>query len=384
MRLQGSCWIFTKWLFKEDMAMNILVYLGHPAQYHFFKNTLKNLVKDGNRFLILIKTKDILEDLVREDGWEYENIQPKVRGGSILSILTASLRRLAKVISRARKFQADILVGTDSSIAQSAWLLRKSSITTLEDDVDVIRNLARLTYPFSSTILVPDVCHVGKWERKKIPYYGYMKLAYLHPSYFTPDRTVLERYKISGRYILVRLARLTAHHDIGIKGLNTDLVLKIKSVAEKNGYNVYVSAEGDLDNRLKYNQLKIKFTDIHHIMAYASMLVSDSQSMSMEAAMLGLPSLRFSDFAGRISVLEELEKEYGLTFGIFTSEPEKLLDKVSELLANHSLEDEFSQRRQKMLAEKIDVTAFLTWFLENYPQSRKIMKENPDYQLRFK
>ena len=37
-----------------------------------------------------------------------------------------------------------------------------------------------------------------------------------------------------------------------------------------------------------------------------------------------------------------------------------------------------------MLAYKIDITAFLVWFVENYPVSAKIMKENPDYQNRFK
>ena len=33
---------------------------------------------------------------------------------------------------------------------------------------------------------------------------------------------------------------------------------------------------------------------------------------------------------------------------------------------------------------KIDVTAFMVWFVENYPDSVKIMRENSDYQLRFK
>ena len=42
-----------------------------------------------------------------------------------------------------------------------------------------------------------------------------------------------------------------------------------------------------------------------------------------------------------------------------------------------------SETISKMLHEKIDVTAFYVWFIENYPQSAKIMKENPDYQLRF-
>jgi hypothetical protein len=34
--------------------------------------------------------------------------------------------------------------------------------------------------------------------------------------------------------------------------------------------------------------------------------------------------------------------------------------------------------------EKIDVTAFMVWFIENYPESVKVIKENPDYQHRFK
>ena len=37
-----------------------------------------------------------------------------------------------------------------------------------------------------------------------------------------------------------------------------------------------------------------------------------------------------------------------------------------------------------MLADKIDVTAFMVWFIENYPGSFRIMKEEPDYQYRFK
>jgi hypothetical protein len=49
-----------------------------------------------------------------------------------------------------------------------------------------------------------------------------------------------------------------------------------------------------------------------------------------------------------------------------------------------NLREEFQARRQKMLADKIDVAAFFTWFIENYPESAKIMKETPDYQYKFK
>ena len=364
--------------------MNILVYLGHPAQYHFIKLTARKLLSDGHKVKILIKTKDILEDLMKEDGWEYENIQTSFRKGSKLAILKASFDRMVEVRRIARRFKADVLVGTDSSIAQAAWMMRKPAITTLEDDVDVIYNLARLTYPFTSSIVVPEPCKVGKWEKKKIPYYGYMKLAYLHPNYFTPNESVVKRYGVEGKYILIRLARLAAHHDVGIKGLNTELVLDTINDAESKGYKAYISSESEIDSRLAPYQLRIKHTDIHHIMAYSSLLISDSQSMSVESAMLGVPSIRFSDFSGRISVLEELEDKYKLTFGIKTSEPKALKLKVSELLSMPDIQEVFQGRREKMLNDKIDVTAFLTWFIEEYPSSHDIIKKNPEYQLKFK
>jgi hypothetical protein len=44
----------------------------------------------------------------------------------------------------------------------------------------------------------------------------------------------------------------------------------------------------------------------------------------------------------------------------------------------------FKMRRKRMLAEKIDVTGFMIWLIESYPESAETMKENPGYQYRFK
>jgi predicted glycosyltransferase len=104
----------------------------------------------------------------------------------------------------------------------------------------------------------------------------------------------------------------------------------------------------------------------------------------MEAAMLGIPSIRFSDFAGKISVLEELEHVYKLTFGITPDEPQNLLNLIKDLLSNPNLSSEFQTRRQAMLSKKIDVTAFLVWFIENYPKSVSVMKEDQAFQYTFR
>jgi len=364
--------------------MNILVYLGHPAQYHFIKNTIRLLKSKGHSVILLIKTKDVLEQLVRQDGFNFINIQHKSRKNNSIAIILASFERTLKVLKIARKNKIDILIGTDSSVAQAAYILGKHAITTLEDDYEVISKLAKLTYPFTSSIVVPKVCSVGKWEHKKVAYEGYMKLAYLHPKHFIPDIQIVRKYIEAGNYCIIRMAKLTAHHDVGINGLNIELVNNLIKIAEEKSFKVYISSETRLDESLEQYQLKLNQNDIHHLMAYASLLISDSQSMSVEAAILGVPSIRFSDFAGKISVLEELESKYSLTFGVKTKQPEKLIELTELFLSESNLRDQFQERRKKMLSEKIDVTSFFVWFIENFPESYNIMCKNPDYQYNFK
>ena len=345
--------------------MRVLVYLAHPAQYHFFKNIIRRLRSDGNEVKILIKSKDVLEGLLRDDGLEYVNIQEDSRGKSAPAILTAALRRTFLVLRQARNFRADILAGTDSSIAQAGWLLGKTTLTILEDDYPVIKKLARLTFPFSSRIVTPDICDVGPWGKKKLGYKGYMKLAALHPEYFTPDSAVPARYGIDGDYMLIRVVNLNAYHDEGIGGLEEKDIEQTIKIAEKQGVKVYISSEIPLGASFRNHILKIKPGDIFHIMAFSKLLLSDSQSMSEEAAILGIPSIRLSDLSGRISVLEELEHKYGLTFGFRTSQRSGMLQKTEEILRGRESAD-FKAKRNKMLSDKIDVTDFFVRLIENY------------------
>ena len=85
--------------------------------------------------------------------------------------------------------------------------------------------------------------------------------------------------------------------------------------------------------------------------------------------------------------MNELEDVYHLGYGIKASQEgaaEKMYQTVEKILSMPNLKEEWQSRRQKMLSEKIDYAQFLTWFIENYPESQKIMKENPDEQFRFK
>ena len=364
--------------------MKILFYFSHPAQYFFLRETIKRLIKTNHVIIILIKTKDVLEDVLIGDNFEYINILPTERGLTKLDIFFSLLKRLRIMFPILIEKKPDLLIGADASIAILGKFLHINRITITEDDYAIIRILAEITYPFTQTILCPVVCSVGKYEQKKIGYHGYMKLGYLHPNIFTPEFTVKQKYQLGDNYILIRLSGLKAHHDFGIKGISESVLKRLIFNAEKFNYKVFISSEKKIKHELQQYELKINPRDMHSVLANASILICDSQSMSVEAAILGVPSIRISDFVGRISVLEELEHKYGLTYGVKPGNEDFLFERFNYLLNNKYLKDNFQYRKNNMLRDKIDVTAFLVWFVENYPESVKIMKETPEYQYRFR
>lgn len=345
--------------------MKILFYFGHPAQYLFLRETIRRLKSDGNyEILILIKTKDVLETLLRADNLTYQNILVNERGITKFAIIASFFKRLMIIAKIFLKEKPNLVVGTDATIAQLGFIFGIKRITITEDDYSVIKTLGRLTYPFTQYILCPNVCNVGRWEKKKIGYEGYMKLGYLHPSIFIPEKDKLIKYKLFKKFVIVRLARLTAHHDFGISGIKYDILDKLIEYLNNKGYEVYISSESSLDKNYEAFKLNIQPEDMHHILSYASLLICDSQSMSVEAAMLGVPSIRYSSFAGKISVLEELEHVFRLTFGITPGDDEKLFKTLGELMSINNLDAEFKERQKYMLSKKINVTEFVELFIK--------------------
>ena len=362
--------------------MKYLIYISHPAQFHFFKHTVHTLIKQGHELKLLIKSKDILEKLLIEEGFKYENILQEGRGDGFINTLIALIKRDIRLLKITNRFKPDIMLGTDASIAHVGFIKRIPTISVTEDDYEITKKLCKLTYPFTKHIFTPTVCGVGRWDKKKIAYDGYMKLAYLHPEYFTPD---LKKLKIDHElnYFIIRLARLKAYHDKGISGIDIDLLDEMIQRLEKKG-KVYITSEYKLDSKYDKYLLSIPLQDIHHYMAFSSLLISESQSMSVEASLLGIPSIRISSFTGRISVLEELEHKYNLTYAFKPDHKEKILLKLDEMLDDKSLSDNWKIKQKKLLLDKINVTKYLLWILNTYPQSYHQISVDKNTQKNFK
>lgn len=362
----------------------ILITLGHPAHFYIYKNVIQQLKKDGYNVEILIKKKDVLEALLQNAHIPYHNILKEGRKDSKLAMAWAMLKRAWRIAAFCRKYKPDIITGTSVENSFIGKLLGIPVINVNEDDAKVVPLYAKLSYPWATEILTPTVCDCGKWNEKVIKYNSYHELAYLHPNNFTPHKEIVEKYfHTESPYFVIRFAKLTAHHDSGIKGIDAKVAHKLISILERHG-RVFITSERKLEPELENYRTAINPLDMHHIMAYASLYIGDSQTMAAEAGVLGVPFVRFNDFVGRIGYLAELEDKYNLGYGIKTNDEERLYDTVQRLVDMPDVKAVFSERRKKMLSEKIDYAKYLTWFLENYPQSHDIIKNNPNYQYNFR
>jgi predicted glycosyltransferase len=309
-----------------------------------------------------------------------------------------------KILKICLREKINLLTGSSAEVAHIAWLLRKLGVCTGEDDAKVIPNYVKCTAPFlykNSIRLCPTVCGSDGMEKHTVHYPSYHELAYLHPNHFTPSREVVESYGMdtSKPYFILRFASLNAHHDDGIRGINTEVAQNLVDILAPHG-QIYITSERELEPQLEPYRIRINPLDMHHVMAFASLYIGDSQTMAAEAGVLGTPFVRFNDFVGRIGYLRELEDIYELGYGIHatpltedspirradgSAQPcgtDALYNSVKELMAMPAQERKqlFASRRQKMLSEKIDYAKYLTWFIENYPTSAKETRDNQENQ----
>jgi predicted glycosyltransferase len=363
--------------------MNIAFYLAHPSQYYVFKQSILKLKINGHKIHVFIKAKDILEDILIKDQIHYLNVTPNKKKYGFLSLLISVFKKNISLFKEFKKKQIDLLLTAASDSCQVSYLMGIPSIDLNDDDASVVKKSALFGWPFATNIFAPESCNMGYWSKKTFFYKAYQKLFYLHPNYFNPDLEIVKKYVSNEKpYIIIRSVSLTAHHDKNIRGLSNELVEKL--IKKLSSYaNIYIFSERRLPESLEKYKLKINPLHMHHLLYYAKMIIGDSQSMAHEAAVMGTPSIRYNDFVGRIGVLEELEHKYGLTFGITPDQPEKLVGKAEELV-NLNENETFRNKAKSMIDEMIDPTAFLVWFIKNYPESRGIIKDNPPYQYRFK
>lgn len=351
-----------------------LFYLGHPAHYHLFKGVINHFHQSGNRPVVIIKKKDVLEDLIRKEPWKVIVLRSNPKGSSFKVRMRNVVRLLALFLISLRT-RSNLLIGSAAELAIIGKVLGKQSVIFFEDDLEEVPLFAKMAGPNASLLVCPTSCSAAKWDHRTLKYPSYHELAYLHPNHFKADKAkVPHSIDVHRPFTIMRFSDLNAYHDLGKSGISDDLALEIIEVLKPYG-EVHITSERPLSDTLDQYRISVSPEDIHHVMYYASLFVGDSQTMTAECAVLGTPSIRYNSFVGKLGYLEELEHRFFLTKGVMAGEPQALLTEVKKAAEAMKPGNPVVLNVDQMLSQMMDLNQFLIWFLSTYPQSHQLLKQ---------
>lgn len=348
--------------------MNILVDIGHPAHVHLLRNFIKIMKEQNNKVIVTVRDIPAAIELLKIYEINYYLFGKK--SSSLIGKTFKQLKYDKLIYDLVKKHDIEIGIGSSQTIAQVSKISKMKSFILDDDDALVQPLFAKYVHPCADYLVSPDVLNFERKKKNHITYAGYHELAYLHPNRFVPDKTVLEESGIQDDedYFVLRFNAFKAHHDFGIKGISPENKYKLINLLKERG-KVFITTEKDIDPEFKEYQLKVSPDKIHSLLYYAKMFIGDSQTMTSEAAVLGTPSFRCNSFAGRISYLNEEEFKYGLTFGFKPEEFEFMIRIIKQNLNVPKIKEIWHRKREKMLADKIDVTQFFVNLIRSYPES---------------
>jgi len=360
--------------------MNILINTGHPAQVHNFKYLKRELENRGHRVFWLASDKDISKYLLDCYDIAY-GVMPRP-GKSFFKKLFLLFRNTFFAARFMQKHDIDLAVSRVSPyISLAAFLLRKKHVALTDTETAGVYDT--IFGKIASAVLTAKSFQ-RTLRQDQIRFDGNIELFYLHPGRFQPREDVLDLMGIDKDtpYVIMRFVSWDAYHDKGLSGF-TD-ANKIKAVNAFSRYaRVFISAENELPPELEPYRIKLPPERMHDALAYAALFFGESATMASESAVLGTPAI-YLDKHGRGYTDEE--ETYGL---VFNFKPElkdqgNAIARGVALLSDPDTKAVMQKNRQAFLADKIDVTAFMVWFVENFPASRQKMLDDTDFQYRFK
>ena len=361
--------------------MKILFSVSHPAHVHLFKNAIWKLQDLNHDILICARKKEVTIDLLKKYGFTYTVISESKP--SRVHLVAEQIQRVMRFRSIVSEFKPDLSISTmDPSLAFVSRLMGVPYVCLA--DTEHASASINGALPFTKAVLTPS-CFSKEMGPKQIRYNGYHELAYLHPNRFIPNPAVLTELGLAegDPFIIVRFVSWQASHDVGYNGLTLDTKRKAVHEFEKYG-RVFITSEKPLPEEFEKYRISVSPEKMHDLLYYATLLYGESATMASECAVLGTHAI-FCDFAGR-GYTDEEERDYNLVynFKLDESSQENSIEKAVELLQDPALKTKGREKQKRLLNDKIDVTAFMVWFIENYPQSVAIIKRNPYLQEQFK
>ncbi len=340
----------------------VLFLMNTAADVYTWTYSIQTLLNKGHEVKILARDYGHTLDILRQCGFPFVSFKPIA--SKYLRILEI-FRHIQKGFEVSRDFNPTILVGFGVDVALLSVLINKPGLVFTDCEPMHLQNW--LNNLWASAVITP-LSFLNNIGKKQLRLNSYKELAYLSPDRFSPDPSIYRELGLERdeKYVILRFNIFDAVHDIGRKGFSEED--KINLCRELHKYvTIFISPVGALPPELEVFRLKIQPYRIHHVLYYAQMVISDTGTMTTEAAVLGTPGIICLSNVAEFGTFMELERKYGLLYAF--SDSAKVIQKSIELLKQPNLKWDWAQKRQKLLAEKADFTRFITDLIEQYPGS---------------
>lgn len=337
--------------------MRILIDILHPHDVLVYRHFRTEMLRRGHDIEVTSRSKDVTVELL--DAFDIPHRVLSDQATGTLGLGRELMSRTRKLISVARRFRPDVMTElAGPSIIPAARLLRIPAAVFYDTEFATRTN--SWVYPLATTVCTPD-SYYGTVRGKHITYPSYQELAYLHPNHFSANRDKLTAFGLDPYepFSLVRFVSWQASHDTREIALTVDQQSALVDRLGQYG-QVVISSEGPVPEALAGHKLQGPLHEVHHLLAFAQVVVGESATMASEAAVLGTPSV-FIAKTGR-GYTDDQERRYGLARTIPPTGFEEAIEAVEAAAALSP--EERGQRRTQLLADKIDLTAWMVEFFE--------------------
>ncbi|WP_226481498.1 DUF354 domain-containing protein [Natrinema amylolyticum] len=350
--------------------MRVMITIQHPGHVHFFRNPIAELEARGHDVHVFARESDVAVRLLEAYDIDHEVLAGE--SDSLVSLAAVQATYELRLLQRARRIDPDVITAIGGvAAAHVASMVRTKSLVFYDTEHATL--ITKLGYPFADVIATP-ACYRDDIGPKQVTYPGYHELAYLHPERFDPDPTVREDVGLAPEesFAVVRLSSWDASHDVGHGGFDDPRAVVER--LEDAGVRVLLTAEGEPPAALESYRFETSPDRMHDLLAYADVVLSEGATTAAEAAMLGTPAVYVNPLS--LGYTTELEEEYGLLFEYdgdarHAHGLERAVSVVDESA------DTWERRRERLLADRIDVTDYVVRRIETLAQTRTAGRSTP-------